>query len=307
VTKSVTGGGERELAEVEFFNAPLNGAAVDPEKRLIAFLAAEQLFPRSASSHSGGGALPLVESPDGKWRVAHYLSDLAEEGAWHRSRLMVERMDGAASAVAVDEYVPHAICGVDMEVLGWTAAGELLYARAACGEGCVRFPGPDVPRLLDPATGESRPLESIGTHFAISPDGKMIASLRSDSEGRLELVLESLATGELRTYLVPEVPPPALVEENDVPWSAIDIPLWSPDSQRLAVTQVFGRCPEEDASRITMIDVASLEQLAMDESVGDPWVATAWLDEDRLELRPLDARGDTVGGATRVLRARQTI
>lgn len=82
---------------------------------------------RMVESSDSHGQLSM--SPNGQWRARLLVSDPDDGGAWHRSQLRVESVDGTAGWTAIDEYIPHAICGDDMMTIGWGAIGD--YTKIA--------------------------------------------------------------------------------------------------------------------------------------------------------------------------------
>lgn len=231
-------------------------------------------------------------SPDGQWVARLFVTDdPLESDAWHRSQLRVERTDGSQSWTAIDEYVAHAICGYDMETIGWTDTGDYLFGRPGCGEGCVRFGGAfDVYRLrLEDGSIASM---GEGSEFALSPDGGQLASLtKMNAQG--VLTIKDLASGAERSASI----------DNEQPTTGTGDEVgdltWSPDGRQLALTEVFGYCPGEDASIVQVFGTETMAVVFRQRFDDPPLSIDRWLDAQHLQLKALS--GPNFKPGTRVI------
>jgi hypothetical protein len=226
-----------------------------------------------------------------------YRSGPSPLDGWYRHRIEVARADGSGRRAAVDEYVPgDAICGNGMGVVGWSATGSLLYARPGCGDGCFRFAGWHDAFLLDPADGTVRAVGEGGRIAALSPDGRAVAFVReavdsrrnrateraqrSADGGGLEIVVEDLATGHQASLPLPPSPP----GEPAAATIETDAPHWSTSARYVAVTELFGACPDETSSRVLVIDAESW-RIIRSGSYRDPArIVDSWTDETHMKL-----------------------
>jgi WD40 repeat protein len=263
-----------KASEVEVMGYRLPAEAADP--RYDPLIEDPQLYYASTTSNE--------VSPDGQWVARLFLSAPLYDGAWHRSQLRVERVDGSQSWIAIDEYMPHAVCGIDMATFGWSATGDYLFGRPGCGEGCgpgcCHHIGTDDVSRLHLADGL---VTSAGTgyNFVLSPDGRQLASLTY--AGRPALTIKDLASGEERSATIDGQ---RLTTSQRSKLGGLS---WSPDGRYLAVAEVFGDCSDYDESFVPVLDTQTMSFVYQQRFVDPVLFIDRWLDAQHLQLRAQSA------------------
>jgi hypothetical protein len=184
-------------------------------------------------------------SPDATW-IAEYLLEEATQGTPHptldptvqagnpaiyHQTFHVYRQDRAKTWTVEDTFFygegysyPH--------LLDWSKDSRHLYFRHDIAGTCSTLPGRGDLNRLDVTTGNVEPLDlPLGSQHRISPDERWMAYV--GPEKSLDLEIQDLQTGTLRTVAMPEPGP------QDEHWAA-GVIAWSPDSQSLAITIVHG-------------------------------------------------------------------
>ncbi|MCA9955896.1 MAG: hypothetical protein KC434_14300 [Anaerolineales bacterium] len=185
----------------------------------------------------------LSISPDGRWQ-AQTLLTFVEEGGFvqgYQTDLTVTALDGTASWVAYST-LQGAGLGYDVPtVVLWSNDNQsLFFTLSATPDGCGYLLSTYHSGLykLDLANGKVEKLEVGG---ALSPDGKMVASMVWEPEIGVEIY--NLADQTATTFAWDTV-----LERGN---TALNL-VWAPDSQAIALEFAPGSCEETDYSLIVL-------------------------------------------------------
>lgn len=226
-------------------------------------------------------------SPNHEW-IATTLFERSESSDEYHQVFVVTHQSGAPSYILVDE-MSHFGLGYTLPVpIFWSEDGHRLYfTNFPQTGGCAPLAnGADLSRV-ELATGEVDEVlapDNIAV-VSISPDEQQVAYI---TWGEPTIFVRDLATEEESSVdLVP-----FMRVDGDAIQDAAGAIVWSPDSSELVFVVAHKPCMGgwAQATSIYVLDVATLEVVALGEDDAESWRPVAWPDEKTLLLEDPSGR-----------------
>lgn len=193
----------------------------------------------AAPDMADAGSVVWTEtSPDGQWIARVEGTGADGSSGLYRVRLTLTSADGVRTWRVVDEERAAGLGATTPQGLHWSADGTRFYfTNVPSVEGCAWFVnGTDLHRV-DLTTGRvTELLPESGLALALSPDETRVAYIGYGERGMVVRDLVIAAEQPMNIAVGPEAP-------------TITQMVWSPDSERLALTFVDKACVDLEPSR----------------------------------------------------------